>query len=185
MGRNPPGIQRSLGQRIPPAGTALAGVAAKGADTLTPADLAQTLRNATREAHHALDHHPLLAPLVRRDLNEKAYANALAALSAPHQWVEQMLGGFAPNPPFTPRWPRLCMDLQWLGRPSLPLGATPPPLVSPAEKLGALYVLEGSRLGAAAIARVIARNLPDKVPTHFFSPASADDQWALVMAAVL
>ena len=71
------------------------------------------------------------------------------------------------------------MDLQWLGRPSLPLGATPPPLVSPAEKLGALYVLEGSRLGAAAIARVIASNLPDKVPTHFFSPASADDQWAL------
>jgi len=38
------------------------------------------LRQATKQPHHVLDHHPLLAPLLRKELSVMQYGNALAAL---------------------------------------------------------------------------------------------------------
>ena len=38
------------------------------------------LRQATRESHHVIDHHPLMAPLVRSDLTRLEYTTALLAL---------------------------------------------------------------------------------------------------------
>lgn len=38
------------------------------------------LRQATKQLHHTIDHHPVLAPLVRPDLTPVQYGHALEAL---------------------------------------------------------------------------------------------------------
>lgn len=42
--------------------------------------LHRALRDATKLSHHALDRHPLLAPLLTRELTVMQYGAALAAL---------------------------------------------------------------------------------------------------------
>ncbi|MCX8016629.1 MAG: biliverdin-producing heme oxygenase [Rhodocyclaceae bacterium] len=139
-------------------------------------DFAALLRAATREAHHALDHHPLLAPLVRPGLNLADYGRALASLHAPQAALERLLAGFAPAADFPPRLAALEADLAALGLAPQPLRATPPEAADEAARIGLLYVLEGSNLGAAVIARQLARHLPD-APRAFFGGGSGAARW--------
>lgn len=138
--------------------------------------LAAQCRAATRQAHHALDHHPLLAPLVRPGLSLTEYAQALAALYAPQAALESMLAGFAPAEDFPPRLPRLEADLAALGLAPEPLRAPPPRAEDASARLGCLYVLEGSNLGAAFIAKALAKHLPD-APRHFFAGGADPLRW--------
>ena len=123
------------------------------------------LRRATRESHHVIDHHPLMAPLVRSDLTRLEYTTALLALDwlyAPLQdelaaAIGESGGGF-----------ELADRVAWLQADLVALGATalrpqppwtPPRLSSRAELVGALYVIEGSTLGGQVIARRIEASL--------------------------
>lgn len=139
--------------------------------------LAARLRAATRAAHRALDHHPLLAPLVRAGLTPEAYGRALAALHAPQAALERLLAGFAPPADFPPRLPALEADLAALGLAPFPLAVPPPDLRDAAEKVGAMYVLEGATLGAAVIARELSATLPADTPRSFFSGAGGAARW--------
>ena len=127
--------------------------------------LGKFLRTATRSAHHAIDHHPLLAPLVRPELSLEHYGRVLRSflwLYTPLQdafalSIAQAGGGFE----LADRVSWLQADLTRLG---LNRDLPPEPWLVPAmdstEKLvGALYVVEGSTLGGQVIARQLSASL--------------------------
>mgnify|MGYP000857464965 FL=1 len=139
--------------------------------------IAEQLRSATRTAHRALDHHPLLTPLTRSPLSPAAYANALAALHGPQKAIEEALSGFVPENDFPSRLPDLEHDLEILRIAPFPLMAALPCFNSAAQRIGALYVIEGSNLGGAVIARLLDESLPASFPRQFFARAGGNARW--------
>jgi heme oxygenase len=121
--------------------------------------LAGQLRASTRAAHHRIDHHPLLAPLVRADLDRTHYIHLLQAFA----WIYQTL-----DPAFDEALQRLYPDAgyrssersAWLAEDLKVFSVAndkpswqPPPIASSAELVGRLYAIEGSTLGGQVIAR--------------------------------
>jgi heme oxygenase len=120
------------------------------------ADLLTTLRLATRELHHRLE--AQLQPTTEWTLERYA-----AMLQAFHQVIapveshlcERLGDIFVPPPPLS-RTERLRSDLRALGQKVLPPAReTRLAVQSPAEAHGVGYVLQGSLLGGAAIARQV------------------------------
>jgi heme oxygenase len=123
------------------------------------------LRQATRESHHVIDHHPLMAPLVRSDLTRQEYTRALVALDWLHAPLQCELATALAE--FSGEF-ELADRVAWLHKDLIALGATasgpqpawtPPRLDGSAELIGALYVIEGSTLGGQVIARRIEASL--------------------------
>lgn len=119
------------------------------------------LREATKGLHRCLDHHPLLATLVRPTVTLDAYGKALTAMRGPQAWMEEWVAQAADNVDeiYAPRLDALDRDLSDLGR--LPgvfvcdrMDTSLPALV------GVLYVLEGSRRGGTFIGKMILEHLP-------------------------
>lgn len=136
------------------------------------------LRELTSAAHRSLDHHPVLAPLLRVPLALDDYARALQALHAPQAALEAALRGFAPESALLrPRLPDLEDDLATLARQPFQLAAALPALDADLARLGALYVLEGSNLGGCVIARQLAGSLPEHVPRAFFGRSEGRPRW--------
>lgn len=132
--------------------------------------LRDVLRRATTRDHHAIDHHPLLAPLLRRELSLEHYRRVLQSflwiytpLDEPLRLGLQRHGGdtrFRPSE----RLAWLSEDLASLASEAdatiNPLtGWCVPPIETPAALVGALYVVEGSTLGGQLIGRVVGDNL--------------------------
>lgn len=158
-----------------------AGVASLGADGATQgpgsldgvllpkgvesADLPTALRAATRELHHAVDHHPLLAPLLRSGLDRRHYGQVLRALLWLHQPLQASLAAgiarFGGGYELADRVAWLRADLGFLGvAADLPAEAWQAPVAAtPRELAGMLYVVEGSMLGGQVIARQLAASL--------------------------
>jgi heme oxygenase len=143
--------------------------------------IAIRLRRATKTAHHALDHHPLLAALLSPSLTRTAYGDALAALHGIFAATEYALApGADVDFPHAPRLPALDADLAALGRapsPCLSLIAVPD---SGAARIGLLYVLEGSALGGQVLTRQIQATLGTDCPLRFFAGAgesAAKKRW--------
>lgn len=134
------------------------------------------LREATKSAHRGLDHHPLLAPLVRDGLTLAAYARALAALHAPQAALEALLATAIPVADFPPRRHDLAADLAELGVAPYALSADLPAAPDAARRIGLLYVIEGSNLGGAVIARRLAETLP-QAPCRFFAGSGGPPRW--------
>jgi heme oxygenase len=139
------------------------------------ASMHHQLRQATKQSHHLLDHHPLLAPLVRQDLTVLQYGNALAALHGVQQRAEAgILAFLAGHPGLFDYQSRLKVaalesDLAALGR--SPIGITTPfPTPRTVGALvGLLYVIEGSTQGGLMIARLL-QTLPiAPLPIAYFS----------------
>jgi heme oxygenase len=140
------------------------------------------LREATKQAHHALDHHPLLAALLAPALTRAAYGDALAALHGVFSAAE---GALAPSAgaalPHAARLPALEADLATLDRVPFPFrGAIAVP-DTVAARIGLLYVLEGSALGGQVLTRQIQQVLGVECPLTFFAghgEAAAKERWA-------
>lgn len=143
--------------------------------TAFPSELHGRLRQATRATHHVLDHHPLLAPLVRSGLTRRQYGHALAALYPVHERVEAGILAFLARRPglfdFEPRRKlvALASDLAALGQVPLPAGADFPAPDSLGALIGVLYVIEGSTLGGQVIARTLRQSSDDNLPVAFFT----------------
>lgn len=127
--------------------------------------LPAALRAATRDLHHRLDHHPRLAPLVRPDLNQAEYGQALVALHGLFAPCEARLADYlATHHPAFP-YARHCRlaDLEadlayWRLAPPATSWAGPD-LADSASAVGCLYVLAGSALGGRVIYRQLAGSL--------------------------
>jgi heme oxygenase len=127
--------------------------------------LPAVLRAATRHAHHVIDHHPLLAPLVLPGLQLEHYLRVLRTFLWIHtplqetfaRAIEQVGGRYD-----------LADRVSWLRADLVHLGAgvalsehgwQPPLLRDAAELVGVLYVVEGSTLGGQVIARRVEASL--------------------------
>lgn len=128
-------------------------------------DPAQALRAATRDLHHVVDHHPLLAPLVREGLTRQQYGRALRALLWLYGPLQESLAlgaaKFGGGYELADRVSWLRSDLAFLGiAADMPRDAWDAPVpTSPAALAGMLYVVEGSTLGGQVIARQLAASL--------------------------
>lgn len=139
--------------------------------------LHDALRASTRDQHRKLDHHPLLAPLVRPTLTLRDYAQALAALYAAQAVLEEILHGHISQTDFPPRLAALQLDLERLAQAPFPLSAPKPVISSAAERIGLMYVLEGSNLGGAMIQRQLSIHLPASCPRHFYGITDDPNRW--------
>lgn len=139
------------------------------AEPATPGAIHALLRHATRAAHHALDHHPLLAGLLDDGLDLPRYARSLAALHGAFAVAEAVVqAGTSTGPAYLPRVPRLDADLAALGCVPMPFTGTIAAPADAAGRIGMLYVLEGSALGGQFIARRLRTTLGESCPCSFF-----------------
>jgi heme oxygenase len=110
------------------------------------------------------------------------YRLFLAAQAAAHLPVEQALEA-AGVAELLPDWPArrrshlLEADLAELGL-EVPDPLQPPPLPDTPAVLGAVYVIEGSRLGGA----VLKRSLPAGAPKRFLAAEQAPGAWRKLLA---
>lgn len=128
------------------------------------------------QAATALHHDRLDAAFSRADLGDKAsYGRFLLAQAVPHLAVEAALekggiGDVVDDWPMRKRADQLLADLRDLGVPPPPAGSTVT-FREPPSLLGALYVLEGSRLGGEVLRRSVAPGLPTRFLGHVDSSA--------------
>lgn len=126
------------------------------------------LRAATAAQHEGVD-----ALFSRFDLSDpRSYGAFLTAHARALPAVEQALAAIPDLPAFAPRPPALEHDLTALGL-SVP---RPLPFTAPnsrAQAIGMLYVIEGSRLGGA----MLARRVPDGLPHAYLSATHAPGAW--------
>lgn len=133
---------------------------------LTSDDLRSELRAATRDLHSLLDHHRVLAALVRPGLTLDQYGLALSALYVINRPVEENLAAFVRHSrlpfDFSPyiRMPRLAADLSQQGWPLPAVLWQGPEIPSIGAFVGCMYVLTGSALGGQVISRQIQSSLP-------------------------
>lgn len=138
------------------------------------------LRTSTREDHDRVD-----AVFDRFDLADKAdYAAFLRAQAAALLPVERALDA-ADAEAVIADWPerrrayRLAQDLADLGERVMPTSAASLELDSPEAILGALYVIEGSRLGGAMLAKRVPADLPRR-----YLAASDPARWRALVALI-
>ena len=145
--------------------------------------LAQALREATASDHHALDHHELLAPLLRPGLDLTVYIQILKTFLWLYRTLDVRLETAAERLGWQPSRFALSPRLNWLEQdlsildPHGQCGPLPsvfwafPPLDSAAEWVGEVYVVEGSTLGGQVITRLVHDQLgltPDTGGRFFF-----------------
>jgi heme oxygenase len=144
----------------------------------------QTLRAATAADHRqvddrfggfALDDPAAYVRFLRA--HGRALPAVEAALAQAGVGAGAGMGAGAMLPPWRPRAPLIAADLAALGAPM------PPPLpftLDGAERWGALYVMEGSRLGGQLLARRVACGLP----VAYLSAKHAAGAWRTLLAAI-
>jgi heme oxygenase len=148
-------------------------------------ELHDKLRQTAKTPHRLVDHHPLLAPLLRDDLTERQYGDALAALHAVYAPLEAGIDDFLRIRPglfdyhTRRKLPSLNDDLAELGRLPGERKMRYPAPATIAELVGVLYTVEGSALGGQSIARCLRQGGFDRLPMRFFSGHGdhADDRW--------
>lgn len=137
------------------------------------------LRTATRARHDAVD--ALFSRLdFQRPGHYRAFLRAQAAAFLP---IEQAIdlangSGVLADWPTRRRAHLLINDLAEWDLTAEPVPA--PLLASPPAVLGAIYVLEGSRLGA----RLLRKGLPSDWPARFMNAPSEPDSWRNLMVTL-
>ncbi|WP_442681255.1 biliverdin-producing heme oxygenase [Sphingomonas sp. ASY06-1R] len=127
-----------------------------------------TLRTATAQKHELVD-----AAFSNFDLTDSgSYGRFLTAHARALPAVERALSARSGLPPFEPRTPLLQQDLEALGL------AMPEPYEmrapdNEAGAFGALYVIEGSRLGGS----LLAGEVPPDLPRAYLSAVHPTGAW--------
>ena len=133
-------------------------------------ELRHALRDACRAPHHRLDHHPLLAPLLKPGLTLARYQCVLQVMDWLHRPLHACLVAalqqHTPSHSYRPsaRLAWLEEDRKWFGQapcaaPAPLVAWTGPAIPDAAALVGALYVVEGSALGGQIINRQLAVTL--------------------------
>lgn len=145
-------------------------------------ELLTALRESTHALHQELDHHPMMALLLKPELTAPAYANTLAWLhplqSALESQLTHLLPKYAANIDLAPRLPALEDDLLQLqvAPAQLPVEQELRLAASEGTLAGMLYVLNGARLGSAHIARRLQHTSPH-LPCRYFTEANGAVHW--------
>ncbi|WP_203309565.1 biliverdin-producing heme oxygenase [Sphingomonas beigongshangi] len=135
-----------------------------------------TLRKATAADHDAVD---AGFGVFRLD-DATDYGLFLVAHAQALHVVETALAGDSTLPAWRPRAALLAADLAALG---LAMPAPAPAIAPPDDpdgRWGALYVIEGSRLGG----RVLAKTVPSALPTAYLAAVHEQGEWRTLLAAI-
>lgn len=136
------------------------------------------LKRATRDVHDRLD-----ASLSTCRLDQaEGYADFLAVQAAAYLPIERALtksgaADVVPDWNVGLRGTKLVDDLAALGR-AVPPEVVPPTYDGEAALLGGIYVIEGSRMGAA----VLAKQVPPALPRAFLSARPPAGWWSVIVA---
>ncbi len=152
--------------------------------------LLAVLREGTRASHERVEAVPALACLMSPALTSASYVFALQALQAMHAGVASRLARLKQDGPATcapddAPWHLLAEDLAWFGARPRRAMAFHRVIEDRLAGLGALYVVEGSALGARVIGRAVAQSLgvsPGSGGSFFCSPTAeaARSRWLAV-----
>ncbi|WP_288938238.1 biliverdin-producing heme oxygenase [uncultured Sphingomonas sp.] len=137
-----------------------------------------TLRKATAADHDAVD---AGFGVFRLD-DATDYGLFLVAHAQALHVVETALAGDSTLPAWRPRAALLAADLAALGL-AMPASAPAPAIArldDPDGRWGALYVIEGSRLGG----RVLAKTVPSALPTAYLAAVHEQGEWRTLLAAI-
>lgn len=133
---------------------------------LNPSTLPTRLREATKASHHAIDHHPALAPMVRSELTRDHYIDVLRAMTWIYRTLDpalaEALRHHCPGDAYrcSERTSWLAKDLAYFHRDGpLPPPWHPPVIESAPALVGRIYAVEGSTLGGQVIANCLAGSL--------------------------
>jgi len=141
-----------------------------------PSELQHRLRQATKQAHHVLDHHPLLAPLLTAKMRVDQYGDALSALHPVYHWAEHWIDAYLSQQAgwfdyaSRRKLPALEADLMALGR--LPAASHLNAVkIAPGQGalIGILYTVEGSTMGGQVIARLLRQFSGPALPMQFYT----------------
>ena len=141
--------------------------------TMTAKDITERLRTATWPVHERLHLHPVLRPLTARHPTMGGYLGAVRALYGFVAPMERRLGDEAAGR--AARTPLLLADIKTLdaGASTEPaLAPDLPDLSTPAARIGARWVLDGSAHGGRAMLPHLQRTLavgPDHGASYFAS----------------
>ncbi|BEV00265.1 biliverdin-producing heme oxygenase [Novosphingobium olei] len=130
------------------------------------------LRDSTRDDHARVDD----AFASFRLSDRSSYADFLAAHGRALLPLERWIGAGALLPGWRGRSEAVVEDLHALAEPVPEAPALEWPR-DEAARLGALYVLEGSRMGAA----VLARDVSDDLPNGYLTSRAAPGQWQALL----
>ena len=138
----------------------------RASDLAPNISLHQALRNATTTLHEAVERRFAGYDLARADDYGQFLALHAAAIIPLEQALDRAgIAGDLTDWPIRRRTEALTADLAALGMAAAPPGVVPT-CGRGAEALGAAYVLEGSRLGAAVLLRLVAPGLPTAFLRH-------------------
>ena len=140
---------------------------------MTPAHLA--LRQGTADAHDVVDGAFSQFDLGRAD-DYRRFLMSQAQVLLP---LEAKLSTAEDLPHWRPRMPLLARDLAALGA-VLPTPIAIEGLERPGEMHGALYVIEGSRLGGGLLARRVRPGLP----REYLGATHLSGEWRTLMSAI-
>jgi heme oxygenase len=149
------------------------------------------LRRETRAAHDRIETLPALACLLSADLPVKAYIGALRGLHAFHARLHASLPALLRTLPATADVPdvldetglvSLADDLAWFKARPKRMMRMPQGVATGEAALGALYVMEGSALGARVIGRAVQHSVgvaPGRGGSYFCGAAAetARQRW--------
>jgi heme oxygenase len=143
---------------------------------MTEGALRERLRRQTASVHARLHRHPGLSAAASGLIEMDSYRALLMRLYGFHRAFEARVANFVRLGDAPARSELLASDLEALGLApeelaSIALCGALAPIGSDAEALGALYVMEGSALGGARIARALSATLlaKDTGGCRFFS----------------
>lgn len=138
-------------------------------------DAHAALRSRTRDDHDRVD-----AAFAGYDLRDRnGYAGFLTAHARALPALEAALAPGALLPDWTGRTDALLADLKALDMP-VPAALPVEGAYDGAARWGALYVLEGSRLGGVFLARQVG----DGLPKAYLSAAHAQGGWQRILATI-
>ncbi len=135
--------------------------------TIVVMTLLESLRHETRDAHEALHHHALLAPMKSLDLAVADYRYALLAFDAFYAGMEPQVPAGTSAP--VRDW--LAHDLARQGLTPVETGIALPRIVTRSQLWGYLYVKQGSTLGGGVMSKTLNRALGLKpmIDQRFFA----------------
>ncbi|AXJ96784.1 MULTISPECIES: biliverdin-producing heme oxygenase [unclassified Sphingomonas] len=132
------------------------------------------LRRATAADHAAVD--AAFGAFRLTDVDD--YARFLTAHARALGAIEAVLAGAPALPAWRQRLPLLAADLAALDQPlPVPIHWAPD---DPAARWGALYVIEGSRLGG----QLLARRVPPSLPRAYLGAVHRPGEWRALLHAI-
>lgn len=150
----------------------------------------EDIRKETAALHSRLDNLELTKRLMSKQVSKEDYSNYIQCFYALHALIEPLLYQEAvlhiPNIDKNQRILSLQADLELLNVPELVMEVpVETAFITSKAYLGALYVMEGSRLGGRFIARHLREWLPEnEVPAFHFLEEAPEVGWKEILARV-